>query len=238
MDSLDAYGRPERAEAYHRRGGFDPPRKRAMLDAALDLLVDLAPGGGDVLELGAGTGAFTRMLLSAGHFGRVAATDGAAAMLDVARRELGDGDGRLSLRALDFTHPGWADEVGPAAFAAVASTLAIHHAPDKAGVFAEARRCLCPGGVLVVADHLSGATDWTGAAIGRFRGRIRLGARARPEEIADFLRSDAAKQAQEGNRCESLAAYLGHLGSAGLRDADCLWRDRWLAVFVARNPGT
>gem|GEM_PF-5709111 len=46
---LRAYDRPERAEAYHARGGFDPARKQAMFEAAAGLLTDMVPAGGDVL---------------------------------------------------------------------------------------------------------------------------------------------------------------------------------------------
>ena len=51
----------------------------------LDLLAPVR--GGLVLELGCGAGALTRHLLAAGH--RVIATDASAAMLSLARSELG-----------------------------------------------------------------------------------------------------------------------------------------------------
>lgn len=237
---IGAYDDAERARAYDARRGFDPERKERMLAAALGLLAGMTAPGATVLELGAGTGLFTRKILGARRFGEVIATDGAAAMLEVARGKLEERSATLGFDVLDFAAPGWAERYAGRRIDAVTSSMALHHAEDKQAVFAEVYRALAPWGAFVLADHVSGASPEVDALIGRERGRVRLAARGatpddEPEVLAAFLAEDARKQAAEGNRCESLGAYLRYLSAAGFRDADCLWRDSWLAVFVARK---
>jgi SAM-dependent methyltransferase len=116
--------------------------------------------------------------------------------------------------------------------------MAIHHAGDKRRLFEEVYAVLAPGGTLVFADHLAGAGASVEQVIGLARARVKLGAEPTAIEaatLAEFLATDARKQAAEGNRCESLARYLLYLSEAGFDDVDCLWRDHWLAVFVAKK---
>jgi hypothetical protein len=52
-----------------------------------------------------------------------------------------------------------------------------------------------------------------------------------------MIRGDEERQrVVEGNRCEPVAQYQNYLVTSGFEDMDCLWRDYWLAVFVARKP--
>lgn len=115
--------------------------------------------GAEVLEVGAGTGRITRLLVGAGA--RVVAVDRAEAMLAVARRKLdamsakdqwrllvadaralpvGDGWANLAIAGWVFGHlrywmpEGWRDEVGKA--------------------LAEMRRALVPGGAMILIETL------------------------------------------------------------------------------------
>jgi SAM-dependent methyltransferase len=106
----------------------------------LDLLVPVH--GGIVLEIGCGAGALTRHLLAAGH--RVIATDGSAAMLELARDALGGAD----LRQL--TLPG---DPLPAADAIVSVGHVLSYLPDAAAVeqaLLGMAGALRPGGVLAI----------------------------------------------------------------------------------------
>jgi ubiquinone/menaquinone biosynthesis C-methylase UbiE len=101
--------------------------------------------GGDVVELGCGTGLYTRAYAPACR--QVLATDVSAPMVESARR---------ALAALPNVSVQLADAVAtglPAGSAdAVVAVNLLHIVPDAAAVLAEARRLLRPGGVLVVAD--------------------------------------------------------------------------------------
>jgi SAM-dependent methyltransferase len=98
---------------------------------------------GDVLELACGTGRATmhlRKRVDAAR--RIVATDLSAPMLAYARSKLGD-DG-IEWREADMGRLPFEDRV----FGAVACALGVMFPPDKAAVFAEARRVLRPGAPL------------------------------------------------------------------------------------------
>lgn len=113
----------------------------------LPLLGFLDPGW-TVGDLGCGTGVTTEAL--APFVGRVVAVDESEAMLDAARRRLGDA-GNVELRH------GTLEElpVGDGELDAAVLMLVLHHLPHPAAVLAEAARALAPGGRLLVVDMLA-----------------------------------------------------------------------------------
>ncbi|MBX3015819.1 MAG: methyltransferase domain-containing protein [Caldilineaceae bacterium] len=237
--SIQAYNSQERAQSYHARSGFDPERKETMLTVALRLLLELTPPGASLLELGAGTGAFTRNILAAKHFALVEATDGAPAMLAIAQEQLAPFQPTVQFRLLDFTSPGWSQQYQGRSFGAVVSSMALHHAAQKRQLFHEIFQVLAPGGLFIIADHMAGASPLIDQLIGRERGRIKLASQGKEptdeQAMSAFLQADQAKQAAEGNQCEALESYLHYLTEVGFGHVDCLWRDYWLAVFVAQK---
>jgi tRNA (cmo5U34)-methyltransferase len=226
-----------RAERYHQRKGFAPERKEKMQQAALDLLTTLAPPHSTILELGAGTGLFTEQLLQANHFREIYVTDGANAMLALAQQNLESEHTTLHFVQLDFT-TNWSDQFTHISLDAVTSSMALHHAADKQPLFQQIFTVLKPGGVLVLADHVAGASAGVQRLIDRERALVRLGRTAAPEQIVAAMRKDKEVQTVEGNVCESVAQYQSYLAASGFQDIDCLWRDYWLAVFVAQKPAS
>jgi SAM-dependent methyltransferase len=98
---------------------------------------------GLVLELGCGAGALTRHLLTAGH--QVIATDASAAMLDLARTELGPD---VDLRQLVLP-----DDPLPTVDAIVSTGHVISYLPDAAAIdraLTAMAGALRPGGVLAI----------------------------------------------------------------------------------------
>jgi len=236
-DALAYYGNQENARRYDSQTGFDPGRKQEMLGVTLRLLQDMAPAGARLLELGAGSGLFTRVLADSGHFSIIHATDGAGAMLDIARPRVVGAQTPVVFDALDFTGEDWGGIDKAAGFEAVTSSMALHHAANKRRLFRQISDALAPGGAFVFADHMAGSSPLTSRLIGLERGRVKL--KGKSPALADleaFIQADEGKQEQQGNHCESVADYLGHLYEAGFVDTDCLWRSDWLAVFVARKP--
>lgn len=225
--ALRAYNDPERARRYHTAQAFDPPRKARMFEVMLDFLQALLPAGGKVLELGAGSGDFTRVLLDSGHFSRIILTDGAEEMLALAQTEIQNE--RVSFQQLDFTQR-WSP---PELLDAVVSSMALHHAPDKLFSFQQAFEALKPGGVLVIGDHIAGVSEVTHRLIALERARVK---QVPEEHLQEWLRQDANFQAAQGNICEPLDVYLTSLQQAGFLHVDCLWRDHWMAVLLAVKP--
>jgi SAM-dependent methyltransferase len=107
----------------------------------VDLLAPVR--GGLVVEVGCGAGALTRHLLAAGH--RVVATDASAAMLELARAELGPG---VDLRQVSLP-----DDPLPSADAIVSVGHVISYLPDAGAIdraLISMAGALRPGGVLAI----------------------------------------------------------------------------------------
>jgi tRNA (cmo5U34)-methyltransferase len=143
--SIQAYSNLDRAKKYSTVKGFDPPRKARMLEAVVRSLVELTPKNAALLELGAGSGDLTYQLLETNHF-NIYATDGAEAMLELAKQDKRSGSVRWG--NLDFSDPGWVSSLGQQ-FDAVTSSMAIHHAESKLGVFINAHEALEDGGIFI-----------------------------------------------------------------------------------------
>jgi tRNA (cmo5U34)-methyltransferase len=140
------------------------------------------------------------------------------------------------LAQLDFT-TSWSGQFLDADIDAVTSSMAIHHADDKQHLFHQVFAVLKPQGVFVLADHVAGTSACTQHLIDRERALVRLGGkdRTRPEQVLQVIDKDREVQREEGNLCESVAQYQSYLATSGFQDIDCLWRDYWLAVLVARK---
>jgi SAM-dependent methyltransferase len=95
--------------------------------------------GGQVLEVGCGTGRHTRRLLDQGN--RVTGVDLSPGMLGVARRRLEGSDVEL-IHADVLAYEGFA----PASFDAAVSALVIEHIADLEGLFGLLSSVLRPGG--------------------------------------------------------------------------------------------
>lgn len=116
--------------------------------------------------------------------------------------------------------------------------MALHHAEDKKHVFSEVYHALAPEGVFVFADHMAGTSPLIDTLIAKKRAKIKFGNEILTNyQIERFIREDKEKQEAEGNKCESVHNYIQYLREVGFSDVDCLWRDHWLAVFVARKVG-
>jgi len=115
----------------------------AVAPHVLALLAPVLAHGGQVLELGCGTGLLTRELISAGH--RVTATDASPAMLDIARRHA---PGAVAYQRLTLP-----DDPLPEADAVVSTGHVLSYLPDEAAIDRALRaiaRAVLPGGLFAV----------------------------------------------------------------------------------------
>lgn len=236
---IKAYDNLERANSYHKKKGFSPERKEEMLRVTVDTLIQIAEKSTTLLELGAGTGHLTNKIMETKHFNQIIVTDGAEEMLAIAKQELKSSmNTKLTYQKLDFSLTDWIDEFARDKIHAITSSMAVHHVQNKKRLFSDIYKILSPRGAFVFADHMAGSTETIDKIIGTKRAKIRLtrqGKDINEENIKRFIESDQKKQDAEGNKCESIIDYISYLEDAGFQDVDCIWKDHWLAVFVARK---
>ena len=109
-----------------------------------------------ILELGAGTGTLSRVLLETFPRADLTAVDVSSVMLDACAKALAPFGSRVDLRRADFATA----ELGSGYHAAV-SRLAIHHLrdEDKRSLFKRLVEALLPGGVFTMSDLIAGPTE-------------------------------------------------------------------------------
>lgn len=142
--------RPHRAEVRRRIAEIVAEAGRArVVDASKLGILDAARM--HVLELGAGPGQLAEAILAACDVERYVAFDFAQPMLDLAKQRVGD---RATYVLGDFLDPAWPAMLeGP--FDAVVAMQSVHelrHKRRAQTLYAQAKRLMRPGSVLVVAD--------------------------------------------------------------------------------------
>ncbi len=134
---------------------------RELMEPMRDAVARAVPHG-DVVELGCGTGWFTRAY--APRCRRVVAVDTSPAMLKEAAGTLAELP-HVSLRVADALATGLAAQSTDAVV--IANVLDI--VPDPGGIVAEAERLLRPGGVLLIANFATEGMTVRQRAIGAYR---------------------------------------------------------------------
>jgi SAM-dependent methyltransferase len=216
------------ADEYDRAIRAFIPGYEAMLAAVVHWLDGAVPGGGLVVDLGAGTGGLSEVILDTLPDVRVLLVDVDPNMLEVAMARCSAHADRCDTRHGRFEDP------LPRCHAVVAS-LALHHVathPEKRDLYAAIHGALEPGGCVVVADALVYADG-----VERRRmledlyahmGRGGIGRAEAEAHLAQWAQEDFYV---------SLPDELGLLAAGGFPRPDCFWRDGLIAVYGAFKDG-
>lgn len=192
-----------------------------------------------ILELGAGTGTLTRLLLERFPEAEVKAVDGSAEMLEKAAEKLRAFGGRVTLERAAFEtllHEG-ADDT----YDLIVSSFALHHMrhQDVPRFFRRLRESLSPGGRLVVADYV--LTPYPELQR-RYEGVWVDWRRKNMKDVFGLVQSREAALAahEETKRAEGddpapLRELLAWLSGAGFSEAECHWKYYCFAVYGARR---
>jgi tRNA (cmo5U34)-methyltransferase len=152
-----AWQQPELVESYAERRRILVP----LLDVQEDVLARLLARGGRpvnrFLDLGAGAGGVSELVLSTQPDSHGVLVDFSEPMLERAAAHLAAYDGRWQAVRGDLNDPAWPQALPDGRYDAIVSGLAIHHIPAerKLGLFAESFELLEPGGVFVNMDYVS-----------------------------------------------------------------------------------
>jgi tRNA (cmo5U34)-methyltransferase len=197
------------------------PHYDDMIATGVELLAELAPADGHILDLGGGTGALSSAVLEGLPGVRVTVLNVDVDMLDEARTRLARFADRVAFHEGSFLDP------LPAADAVVAS-LALHHVHDlgtKTALYRAIHDALSVGGALLNLD--AAVTDGV-----QLNGLVfeRMAARMADHGITnEEARSHFAAWAEE-DRYFPLDAELNALREAGFDEVECFWRRGLCAI--------
>ena len=177
------------------------------------------------LDMGCGTGLFTRQL--AGAFAHVHAVDISAAMLSLAREKAGD------LPNVSFHHAGFLTYAhADKPVDVVISKMALHHLPDfwKQAALLRVNAMLKPGGLLYIHDVVFGFEPR------EYDAKVR----AFIDAIGSIAGSRVRRETETHIRDEySTFAWIleGMLHKAGFVTEQCITHDGFITEYVCRKTG-
>ncbi len=229
-NSVNAYDLPERVRTYDADMDIMHPLRWKMFEVALQVLPFHATRSLRALDLGTGTGIFSRRFLEKYPNSNVVAIDGAASMLELAKSRLGVLAQRVKWVQSDFrVMP--TTVIRPESFDVVISSYALHHlsAQEKLAVLKSVVRAINPGGWFLNADLVVAET----ADIEQRIQEIRVAAvtERAPAQDKRFHSAEATRQfldgleAAEQDQPQTLDTDMRILREAGITNAEVFWKE-------------
>jgi tRNA (cmo5U34)-methyltransferase len=179
----------------------------------------------DVLDLGAGTGLFSKHVLA--RFPRASFV-----LYDLADKMLGVAKERFRQQAEQFSY-----SVGDyrqlrtdRTFDLVISSLSIHHLADaeKRALFGDICRLLRPGGVFINVDQIRGETPRLQEVYWNY-----WLAQVRQAGFAEARIQESVVRRRTYDQDARLADQLQWLNEAGFVNVDCVYKNFFVGVFLA-----
>jgi tRNA (cmo5U34)-methyltransferase len=204
---------------------YDADRSRLIpgCDTFYRWAIELVPQTAQrILDIGAGSGLLTALVRDRFPHAYIHLMDFSVAMLDLAKRRLGDSP------TITYEQADYVVAALPGNMDAVVSSLSIHHLEDadKRKVFRKIYESLAAGGVFVNAEQVAGPTP-------------ELEARYQKLWLQQVRKAGASEEQIEGalfrmreDRCASLEDQLEWLRAAGFSDADCWYKENRFAVIA------
>jgi tRNA (cmo5U34)-methyltransferase len=198
------------------------------LHGALLCAIPQAPDNGfSVLDMGAGTGFLSSLVLRRFPRAHVTLVDVDSVKLDAARERLSEFEARTSFVSADFAR---VDPEG--AFDLIVAAFSMHHVSnlDKRAIYRTLYSHLNRNGTLVVADRLKGPTPELDSA---YKSHWENEARALGTTEDDLERS---KEHWRDDHVVSLSDHLEWIANSGFRDIDVSYKNMMFAVFGGHRP--
>lgn len=210
---------------------YDRQRKLVIpdFDAFYNAAVWAATWPGErpvILDVGAGTGMLSEMLLERYPSATLTLMDISSPMLEMAHRRF-HGKGRIRYLVSDYSRE---DLAGT--YDIICSALSIHHLedPDKWALYRKIFHALNPGGIFVNADQVEGETPSTHRQnLTYWDEFVQKGILDHEEQRAMFERRDTL------DKMVKLSVQLSWLQDAGFIDVDVVYKNRSFAVFSGRR---
>ncbi|HCU94534.1 MAG TPA: hypothetical protein DHU96_18170 [Actinobacteria bacterium] len=187
------------------------------------------------LDLGAGTGAASRAILSRYPRSTAILADFSSGMMSAGEQAMQPFAGRYQYVEFDMSASGWPAAI-PAALDAVVTSLCVHHLPDdrKQGLFTEIFEHLVPGGWYLNYDPVRAEDPVVEAAWQRANDHDD------PEAASKRLNRTPQEQARWDNHVRymiPLRQQLDYLRSAGFHGIDVYWKHLENVIYGGYRPG-
>lgn len=234
--SVESYDLPERVRTYDADMEIMHPLRWKMIEIALEILPFHKTRSLRALDLGAGTGVFSKRFLEKYSNARVVAIDGAASMLQLAKLRLGDLAQRVEWILSDFqTMP--TTVTRPDTFDVVISSYALHHlnAQEKLAVLKSVVQAIKPAGWFLNADIVVAEAPDVERRIQEIR--VEAVTDRAPAQDKRFCSADATRQflddleATEQDQPQTLEKDLRILRESGITNAEVFWKEYREAVI-------
>ncbi len=151
----------ERLAAWDGQQAAYVTRREERFAMMLDILEQVVPPDGVVLDLACGPGSISARVLDRMPGVSCVAVDYDPVLLELGRQAMSAHRSRVRFAEVDLWDPSWPDVLAGVRPHAVLSSTALHWLPADVltRVYAAAREILEPGGVLLNADHLRQLDD-------------------------------------------------------------------------------
>jgi tRNA (cmo5U34)-methyltransferase len=210
---------------------YDGQRRKVIpcFDDFYETVIDLIPYHREdtfrVLDLGAGTGLLTSLILSRFPKATPTVIDISEKMLAKARERF---EGKHEVR---FCVMDYAVAQLPGEFDLVVSAISIHHLFDseKRTLFQRVFHALEPGGAFIHAELVKGSTDYSEALCKK----MWLDHLHRTDLTGDQL--SVIRERMSYDRTTELQTQLDWLTEAGFEDVDCYYKYYNFAVYAGRK---
>jgi len=221
-------------------------RERALYLRKLTHLLPFSPDDEiRVLDIGAGYGALTKVILDTYPHSTVVVHDYAEPMLLEARSYLSGASDSVSFVRGDLLDDGWAKDIA-GEFDAVVSSIAIHNVryPERIrSLYGDVFGMLVPGGCFLNVDYVMPSSDFSMLARRheklmdeRYRIRHETG---RWESLSRIEAGATIGAVQAAGDAECVPAsvenHLRWLREVGFREAECFWHDGLRALIGAHK---
>ncbi|OEH93593.1 class I SAM-dependent methyltransferase [Bacillus solimangrovi] len=178
-----------------------------------------------ILDLGAGTGLLTSMLLERYPTAHYTLIDLSEKMLNVAKKRF-EGNNNITYKVADYT-----TVEGQNQYDVVVSSLSIHHLSDdqKEKLYHNVFNSLKSGGIFVNADQVLGETD-------NLNQQYKQNWQQRIENTnLTTEQLQAAYERTKLDQMSTLSQQLNWLKAAGFVDVDCVFKEYSFAVLFGKK---
>ena len=181
----------------------------------------------DLLDLGGGSGIFSKFILERFSNAHITLMDSSEEAIDSARGANNQFGDRMKFLVRDF-----AREDLPTGYHAVISVLAIHNLDniETRGLYRSIYSSLHPGGMLVIADRLAAPSPILAE---RYRAAWLDDARMLGASDEEIIEAEA--RLLNDNRTPALE-HLQWMVNAGFRDVDVFYKNLMYSVHGGRRP--